>query len=332
MHQVRPRRQREPNVGPLPHPLHRPGLHQQAQMARQARLRLPQDLGEIHDAERAPARQGEQPQPCRLGAGAKGEEERFHAGCYDIKISLCLAHGPCSSTPASPSCSASCRVRRMRCSGPRFRGQLRTPVPAPAASRAASDAAALDRLFLQRVRGEVPWFTRVVVTDRRTPGSAPPCLMTRCCPPASAWPDYSASACLPGTASGGNAGNRHARRLRAQHFGETAPPPPRTAVHCRAAAPGRCPPGPAPCRSRTAPRPPAPRTLPGPPRSSRRPIETLHGVLRLPQRTHPAQHLQVLERVRIRHQHLRERPHLGAPHRIQRQQRGLGDTSRPATR
>ena len=25
------------------------------------------------------------------------------------------------------------------------------------------DAAALDRLFLQRVRGEVPWFTRVVV-------------------------------------------------------------------------------------------------------------------------------------------------------------------------
>ena len=25
------------------------------------------------------------------------------------------------------------------------------------------DAAGLDRLFLQRVRGEVPWFTRVVV-------------------------------------------------------------------------------------------------------------------------------------------------------------------------
>ena len=26
------------------------------------------------------------------------------------------------------------------------------------------DAAGLDRLFLQRVRGEVPWFTRLVVT------------------------------------------------------------------------------------------------------------------------------------------------------------------------
>ena len=27
------------------------------------------------------------------------------------------------------------------------------------------DAAGLDRLFLQRVRGEVPWFIRVVVTQ-----------------------------------------------------------------------------------------------------------------------------------------------------------------------
>ena len=27
------------------------------------------------------------------------------------------------------------------------------------------DAAALDRLFLQRVRGEVPWFSRVVVSQ-----------------------------------------------------------------------------------------------------------------------------------------------------------------------
>ena len=45
------------------------------------------------------------------------------------------------------------------------------------------DAAGLDRLFLQRVRGEVPWFTRVVVMaddpDLRRAVTADPVLSAR---------------------------------------------------------------------------------------------------------------------------------------------------------
>ncbi len=55
---------------------------------------------------------------------------------------------------AEPGALDACWCRRTR---------RRTPPGAPAASPAATNAVALDRLFLQRVRGEVPWFTRVVV-------------------------------------------------------------------------------------------------------------------------------------------------------------------------
>ncbi len=76
--QSRAGRQGEPHVRALPHPLHHAGFDQQPQVAGQPGLRLAQDLGELHDAERAPRRQREQPQPGRLGAGAQGEEERVH--------------------------------------------------------------------------------------------------------------------------------------------------------------------------------------------------------------------------------------------------------------
>ena len=48
-------REGEPDVGALTNPLHHPGLHQKAQMAGKAWLRLAQNLGEFHHAERTAA-------------------------------------------------------------------------------------------------------------------------------------------------------------------------------------------------------------------------------------------------------------------------------------
>ena len=48
-------------------------------MARQPRLRLSEDFGEVHDAKGAPRGEREEPQSGRLGGGAKSGEQAFHA-------------------------------------------------------------------------------------------------------------------------------------------------------------------------------------------------------------------------------------------------------------
>ncbi len=68
----------EPNIRPLPHPVEQSGLAEQAEVPRQPWLRLAQDLREIHHAERAAPREGEQPQAGRLGGGAQAGKEGFH--------------------------------------------------------------------------------------------------------------------------------------------------------------------------------------------------------------------------------------------------------------
>ena len=55
-HRRRGRRQGEPDIGALAHPLQQSGLVQQPEMARQAGLRLAQDFAEIHHAEAAAGR------------------------------------------------------------------------------------------------------------------------------------------------------------------------------------------------------------------------------------------------------------------------------------
>ena len=57
-----------------------PASHQQAEVAGEAGLRLAEDFGELHHAERAAGGERQQAQPGRLGAGAQGEEEGIHGG------------------------------------------------------------------------------------------------------------------------------------------------------------------------------------------------------------------------------------------------------------
>ncbi len=51
-------------------------------MAGQARLRLAEDFGELHHAERAAGGEREQAQPGRFGGGAQAGEEVFHVATY----------------------------------------------------------------------------------------------------------------------------------------------------------------------------------------------------------------------------------------------------------
>ena len=78
VHQLGLRRQAEPDVRPLAHPLEHAGIAEQPEVAGEARLRLAEDLGQFDDAERAAGGKREQAQPGRLGAGAKGGEKGIH--------------------------------------------------------------------------------------------------------------------------------------------------------------------------------------------------------------------------------------------------------------
>ena len=58
-------------------------------MTGEPRLRLAEDLGEIHHAEAAARGEREQAEPGRLGGGAELQQQAVHGLAYDIKISLC---------------------------------------------------------------------------------------------------------------------------------------------------------------------------------------------------------------------------------------------------
>ena len=68
----------EPDVRALPDPVQQAGVAQQLEVAGQAWLALAEDLGELHDAERAAGGERKQSQPGGFGAGAQGGEERLH--------------------------------------------------------------------------------------------------------------------------------------------------------------------------------------------------------------------------------------------------------------
>ena len=73
------RGQGEPDVGPFPHPIQQAAITQQLQVARQPRLRLTEDFGELHDAECPPSRQREQAEAGRFSGGAQTGEEMLHS-------------------------------------------------------------------------------------------------------------------------------------------------------------------------------------------------------------------------------------------------------------
>ncbi len=72
--------QGEPDIRALPHPVQQAALAEQLQMPRQARLRLAEDFGELHDTERPARRQREQAQTGRFSGGAQTGQEGFHGG------------------------------------------------------------------------------------------------------------------------------------------------------------------------------------------------------------------------------------------------------------
>ncbi len=74
-------RKRKPNIGAFPHPVQQPALAQQFQMPGEARLRLAQNLGELHDAEGTPGSQRKKTQAGRFSGGAQTGEEVLHGEC-----------------------------------------------------------------------------------------------------------------------------------------------------------------------------------------------------------------------------------------------------------
>ena len=70
--------QAEPGVRPLPHPLQQPRVAHQAQMARQARLALAEDLGELGHGERPAPGERQDAQPGGFGRGAQCGEQILH--------------------------------------------------------------------------------------------------------------------------------------------------------------------------------------------------------------------------------------------------------------
>ncbi len=58
--------------------LQQPRLDQELQVARDARLALPEDLDELRDAELRVSAEREQPQPGRLPGGAQSREQSLH--------------------------------------------------------------------------------------------------------------------------------------------------------------------------------------------------------------------------------------------------------------
>ena len=68
----------EPDIGALPNAVQQAAIAQQLQVARKPRLRLPEDFGKLHDAERAPSSQREQAKAGGFGGGAKAGEQVFH--------------------------------------------------------------------------------------------------------------------------------------------------------------------------------------------------------------------------------------------------------------
>ena len=89
----------EERPGALALPLGEPGVDQQLQMARDARLRLAEDADEFADRQLGLAEQAEQAQPRHFAGGLEGGEqgvegERERVRKSDIKICLCLFRGP----------------------------------------------------------------------------------------------------------------------------------------------------------------------------------------------------------------------------------------------
>jgi hypothetical protein len=73
--------EREPDIGAFADPVEQAAIAQQLQMARQPRLGLAEDFGELHDTERAPPRQRQQTQARGFGCRSEACEELVH-GTY----------------------------------------------------------------------------------------------------------------------------------------------------------------------------------------------------------------------------------------------------------
>ncbi len=74
--------QGEPDVGAFADPVEQAAVAEEFQVTGEARLGLAEDFGELHDAERAAGREGEEPQAGGFSGGAKGGEELLHGGLY----------------------------------------------------------------------------------------------------------------------------------------------------------------------------------------------------------------------------------------------------------
>ena len=70
--------QGEPDIRALAHAVQQAAVAQQLQVARQARLRLAEDLGELRDAEGAAAGQRQQAEAGRFRGGTQAGQQGFH--------------------------------------------------------------------------------------------------------------------------------------------------------------------------------------------------------------------------------------------------------------
>ena len=68
----------EPDIRPLTHAVQQAAVAQQLQVAREARLRLAKDLGELRDAECAAAGQRQQAEAGRFRGGSQAGQQGFH--------------------------------------------------------------------------------------------------------------------------------------------------------------------------------------------------------------------------------------------------------------
>ena len=81
---------------PLAEPVEQPGLAEQLQMARDARLALPEDLRQFGNGQLARGRTAPEPQPGRLGRGTQRRQKMLHRPGFsrdcmlqDMQICLC---------------------------------------------------------------------------------------------------------------------------------------------------------------------------------------------------------------------------------------------------